>query len=125
MLPGQELCLEEGNIDLISGEENGKQGSSKAEGGFMEEVRLLVSGVVGKDGRKIIRVFFQRGEDCAEGILPEGMITLAKGFSEEELRGLETYLRTHQKEITIQAREVNPLRNWLFGDATTTVRTGQ
>lgn len=81
----------------------------------MEKVTLLISGVLGIDGRKMIRVSFLRGEDRAEGLLPEGRVTLSKGFSEEEVHKLEIYLRTHRKEITEQAKGVNPIRNWLFG----------
>lgn len=84
----------------------------------MEEVKLLVSGIVVKDGRKIVRVSFLRGEDCAEGVLPDGLIVLSKGFSEEEVGKLENYLRMHWKEILEQAREVNPIRNWLLCENT-------
>ena len=80
----------------------------------MEDVRLLVSGIVVKEGRKIVRVSFLRGEDCADGVLPDGLIVLSKGFSQEEVEKLETYLRMHRKEILEQARGVNPIRNWLL-----------
>ena len=35
----------------------------------MNDVKMLVSGFLKKDDRKIVRVFFSRGEDSAEGIL--------------------------------------------------------
>lgn len=79
----------------------------------MEEVRLLVSGVVVKDGRKIVRVSFLRGNDCAEGILPEGMILSSEGFSGEEVQMLENYLRMNRKEILEEARGVDLIRKWI------------
>lgn len=79
----------------------------------MEEVKLLVSGFVVKDNRRIVRVSFLRGEDFAEGVLPDGMIEKSKGFDGEEIRKLEKFLRLHREELLKEAREVNPIRGWL------------
>ena len=81
----------------------------------MDEVKMLVSCVVVKDGRKIVRVSFLRGKEYAEGILPDGMIEKSEGFTNEEVQMLENYMRANRKEILRQAKEVDPLRNWLMG----------
>lgn len=87
----------------------------------MDEVKMLVSCVVEKEGRKIVRVSFLRGMeeersmDYAEGILPDGIIVKSEGFSEEEVRKLEAYIRANRQEILKQAKEINPLRNWMNG----------
>lgn len=79
----------------------------------MEEVKLLVSGFVVKDNRRIVRVSFLRGENYAEGVLPDGMIEKSKGFSQEEVTKLEKFLRLHREELLKEAKEVNPIRSWL------------
>lgn len=79
----------------------------------MDEVNMLVSAVVMKDNRKIVRVSFLRGKDYAEGILPDGLIEKSGGFTEEEVRKLENFMRANRKDILEQAKEVNPLRSWL------------
>ncbi len=76
---------------------------------------MLVSCVVEKEGRKMVRLSFLRGKDYAEGILPDGIVTRSEGFSEEEVRKLEAYIRANRKDILKQAKEINPLRNWMNG----------
>lgn len=80
-----------------------------------DEVKMLISCVVEKDGKKMVRLSFLRGKDYAEGILPEGIVEKAQGFTEEEVRKLERYIRANRKDILQQAREINPLRNWMNG----------
>ena len=87
----------------------------------MDEVKMLVSCVVEKERRKIVRVSFLRGMeeghsiDYAEGILPDGIIVKSEGFSETEVQKLEAYMRANRKDILKQAKEINPLRNWMNG----------
>lgn len=87
----------------------------------MDEVKMLVSCVVEKEGRKIVRISFLRGMeeersmDYAEGILPDGIIVKSEGFSETEVQKLEAYMRANRKDILKQAKEINPLRNWMNG----------
>lgn len=80
-----------------------------------DEVKMLISCVVEKEGKKMVRLSFLRGNDYAEGLLPEGIVEKAQGFTEEEVRKLEQYIRTNRKDILQQAREINPLRNWMNG----------
>lgn len=79
----------------------------------MDPVNMLVSGIINKEDRRYVRVSFQRGRDIAEGIVPDGVIEKSEGFSQEEVRDLERYLRENRGEIMEQARQINPLKNWL------------
>ena len=79
----------------------------------MDEVTMLVSGIVEKDKRRIVRVSFLRGQDYAEGIMPDAVIEKSKGFTPQELSKLEKFLRLHKDDILQQAKEVNPIRSWL------------
>ena len=81
----------------------------------MDEVRMLISCVVAKGERKMVRVSFFRGKDYAEGILPEGMIEKSQGLTDEEVQKLESYIRKNRQDILRRAKEINPLRNWMNG----------
>ena len=79
----------------------------------MDEVKMMISCVVVKDNRKIVRVSFLRGTDYADGVLPDGVIEKSGGSTAAEVQKLENYLRSNRQEILRQAKEINPLRNWL------------
>ena len=79
----------------------------------MDSVNMLVSGIINKEGRRYVRVSFLRGKDVAEGIVPDGIVDHVEGFSDEEVFKLERYLRENRGEIMEQARQVNPIKNWL------------
>lgn len=79
----------------------------------MDSVNMLVSGIINKEGRRYARVSFVRGKDVAEGIVPDGIVDHAEGFSDDEIFKLERYIRENRGEIMEQARQVNPLKNWL------------
>ena len=79
----------------------------------MDSVNMLVSGIINKEGRRYARVSFVRGNDIAEGIVPDGIVDHAEGFSDDEIFKLERYKRENRGEIMEQARQVNPLKNWL------------
>ena len=75
----------------------------------MDSVNMLVSGIINREGKRFARVSFIRGRDIAEGIVPDGMVD----HSEAEVAKLERYLRENRGEIMEQARQVNPIKNWL------------
>lgn len=79
----------------------------------MDSVNMLVSGIINREGKRFARVSFTRGKDIAEGIVPDGVIDHAEGFSDAEVAKLERYLRENCGEIMEQARQVNPIKNWL------------
>lgn len=79
-----------------------------------KEINMLVSGMIKQDGKSFVRVSFLRGQNWAEGIVPDGVIEKSEGFSEEETAQLTAYLVQEKDMILEQAKGVNPLRN-MFG----------
>lgn len=79
----------------------------------MEDMQVLVSGILTKKERKFARVSFTRGEDYAEFIVPDGVMDRHKGFSEEEITELYKYVRENRDTLMKEARGVNVMRNWL------------
>lgn len=79
----------------------------------VDEIQMMVSGRLKKDGREIVRVSFFRNGDYADGVLPDAVIEKTSGFEEKELAILEKYLRDHKDEIYAQARTVDPMKNFL------------
>ena len=78
-----------------------------------EEMSVIVSGMLQKDGKSFVRVSFFRGKDWAEGIVPDGVVEKSEGFTGEEIGKLEEYLAGDRDRIMQQAKGVNPLRNML------------
>lgn len=76
-----------------------------------EEVKLTHSGFLSVNGRRVVSVRFERGEDVAEGMLPPGKLTKNKGFTEEEIAGLELYLEMQCDEIYAKAKELGKFKN--------------
>ena len=82
------------------------------------EITMTYSAILrNKEGKKVIRVQFERegesGRQMAEGVLPEGIIQRQSGFSDEEIRDLEEYLKRSSDVIFSRAKEIsNPLK-WL------------
>ncbi|NLL77896.1 MAG: hypothetical protein GX235_11735 [Clostridiales bacterium] len=79
-----------------------------------EELRMTYSGLLMKDGEKMVRVSFERGKgDYAEGIVPSGIIVKASGFTKEEVDMLTAYLQDNATEIINRAKSVNFLNEWM------------
>ena len=78
-----------------------------------EEMTILVSGALHKDGKTFVRVSFLRGKDWAEGIVPDGVIEKSEGFTEDEIKKLVEYLAAEKDLIIQQAKGVNPIRSLL------------
>ena len=76
-----------------------------------EDIKMLVTGMIHKDGGAFARVSFLRDSDWAEGIVPGGRIEKSEGFSGEEIEKLEAYLAGEQEMILREAKGVNPIRN--------------
>ncbi len=78
------------------------------------ELRMTYSGLLLKDGEKMVRVCFERGKsDFAEGIVPRGAIVKSSGFTKEEIEQLTVYIQDNASEILKKAKEVNFLNDWL------------
>lgn len=75
----------------------------------VDNVILTFSDIEEKDGFDEITVYFERpndhGFDFAEGKLPNNMFYKSYGFSEDELLGLERYLKNNSFLIWEMARE--------------------
>jgi len=79
----------------------------------MSEVNLDISGVVEKDGKKIAHIRFTRGEDVAEGYIPDCVFTKVKGFTDEETEQLTDYLRANLTDLKKRAAAINPLNAFM------------
>ena len=79
----------------------------------MQEVNMMVSGIIRKKGEKFVHVSIQRGQDEAEYIFPECRLEKSQGFTEEELNQLLIYVKGSQAEIMEHARKVNPMKAML------------
>ena len=77
-------------------------------GDAMNEMNLDISGVVEKDGKKIAHIRFTRGEDYAEGYIPDCIFTKVQGFTDEEVSQLTDYLRANLTEFKKRAAAINP-----------------
>ena len=79
-----------------------------------EELRMTYSGLLMKDGEKMVRVSFERGKNAyAEGIIPRGIIEKSSGFSKEEIEMLTIYLQDNATDIINRAKGVNFLNEWI------------
>ncbi len=103
----KEVGMDNGKVIVKKTQSTGQQ----EETGRKEEMKVLVSGVLRAEGRTFVRVSFLRGKDWAEGIVPEGVIEKAEGFTKEEIGKLEEYLAGDQEAILKQAKGINPIRN--------------
>lgn len=82
--------------------------------GREDELRMTYSGLLLKDGEKMVRVCFERGaNDFAEGIVPKGNIVKSSGFSQEEIQQLSVYIQDNATDIIKRAKDVNFLNDWL------------
>lgn len=92
-------------------EEDTISGKDAAPSALSEDIKMLITSMIHKDGKAFARVSFLRDSDWAEGIVPGGRIEKAEGFSVEEIEKLESYLAEEQEMILQQAKGVNPIRN--------------
>jgi hypothetical protein len=82
------------------------------------EMKMTYSAIVaGKDNKKVVRVSFERegaqGKEIAEGVVPEAKIVKQNGFTEDEIKSLEEYLKSNADDIIAKAKVIsNPLK-WL------------
>ena len=79
----------------------------------MSDVNLDISGVVEKNGKKIAHIRFTRGEDVAEGYIPDCVFTKVKGFTDEETEQLTDYLRANLTDLKKRAAAINPLNAFM------------
>ena len=76
-------------------------------------MNMICSGILRKNGEKIIYVRFERGEDFAEGSLPAAKITSQSGFTPDEVEQMGAYMSENRFEIIEQAKSVNVMKNFM------------
>lgn len=117
---GMHVEMEDGKVIIkkrIIKEDNAPENvkdDSSLQSQIPEDINMLVTGMLHKDGKSFVRVSFLRGKDWAEGIVPDAKIEKSEGFTREEIGRLEAYLLGEKAMILEQAKGVNPLRN-MFG----------
>jgi len=79
----------------------------------MNEMKMLISAVLDKEGTKKACVRFEQGEDYAEGFIPDCKITASKGFNDEEKEQLEEYMKGNLEMLKRQAASVDPILNMI------------
>ena len=88
--------------------------TKQAQGTKKEQpVNMICSGILRKNGEKIIYVRFERGTDFAEGSLPDAKITSHRGFSTDEIAKFEEYISENRFEIIEQAKSVNVMKYFM------------
>ena len=75
-----------------------------------DELNMQVSLVCKKDGQKVVYVTFSDDTRLAEGEIPKCAIISNKGFSPEEVAGLELYLRQNMDMLKEMAAGIDPIR---------------
>jgi len=76
-----------------------------------EEMKMTYTSVVTKDNKPMISLKFERGKDYCEGSIPECTISKNLGFTNEEIEGLEHYLRANKADIIEHAKSISGLMN--------------
>lgn len=63
-----------------------------------------------KNGAKYAYIEFSDGINSSEGIIPACLITKNKGFSDEEVKALEAYMKKELSSLKKMAASSNPFR---------------
>lgn len=74
-----------------------------------ENITLTHSSIIAKNGQPYVAVRFERGNDYAEGSVPECKIINSSGFSQEETLRLEEYLRENSRDTLVKAKNISGL----------------
>ena len=72
----------------------------------MDELNMTVSAVCAKDGEKFAFVSFSDEKRYAEGKIPDCVIVSNKGFTDEEVKMLEIYMRSELRTLKKMAAGV-------------------
>lgn len=77
------------------------------------ELNMSVSPICVKDGEKYAFVSFTDGEHFADGKIPDCKITLNKGFSQEEVKQLESYMQSELPQLKKMAAGIRVMDAFL------------
>ncbi len=78
-----------------------------------DTLNMSVSGIVEKDGKKLIYIQFSDESHSAEGCLPDGKIISSVGFDEKQIRALEQYMVANKREIINMAKQIRAMDAFL------------
>ena len=101
------------NDYIISYKEGGWCYSFK--GGLIvdDNVNMNVSPVMGEKGHKYAFVSFNEGDRSAEGRIPECEIFTNKGFTDDEVKSLEAYMRENLAYLKKVSSGVNVMKAFM------------
>lgn len=80
-----------------------------------DELKMSVSPICTKGGKKYAFVSFTDGTRTAEGKIPDCTIVSNNGFREEETRQLESYMKRELQQLKKMAAGINVMNNFLYG----------
>lgn len=80
-----------------------------------DELKMSVSPICTKDGKKYAFVSFTDGMRMAEGKIPDCVITSNDGFCAGEVRQLEDYMRQELPQLKKLAAGINVMDSFLRG----------
>ncbi len=75
-----------------------------------DDINMQVSSICNKDGKKIAYVTFSDGTRLAEGEIPACKINKNNGYTDEEVAGLELYMKQNLDMLKSMAATVNPIK---------------
>lgn len=78
-----------------------------------DELKMSVSPICTKDGKKYAFVSFTDGSRNAEGKIPDCKIISNEGFSEDEVRQLEEYMNQELTQIKKMAAGINIMHSFM------------
>ena len=79
------------------------------------KIEITHSTVLSKEGKPFVAVSFQRGEDRAEGTIPDCIILRNSGFTEDEVAELEDYMDRYKQDFIEGAKKISNFKHW-FGE---------
>lgn len=80
-----------------------------------EELKMSVSPICSKNGKKYAFVSFTDETRTAEGKIPDCTITSNTGFEKEEVEQLEAYMKRELAQLKKMAAGINVMDNFLRG----------
>lgn len=83
-----------------------------------DELKMSVSPICTKDGKKYAFVSFTDGKRSAEGKIPDCKITESAGFDEDEVKQLEAYMSRELPQLKKMAAGIDIMRNFMNGTKT-------
>lgn len=79
----------------------------------MDSIKMSVSPVFSREGKKYAFVSFEDADRRAEGKIPDCVIISNSGFSKEETVQLELYMRAELKNLKKMAAGTNVLKAFM------------